>query len=37
MVRLSQDGVGGGEVDEVVEGRSALRGPDEGCAFLEKI
>ena len=37
MIRLSQDGISGGEVDEAVEGCSALRGPDEGYAFLEKI
>ena len=28
---------GGGEVNEAVKGCSALRGPDEGCAFLEEI
>ena len=37
MVRLSQDGVGGGEVNETVKGRGAFRGPDEGCPFLKEI
>ena len=37
MIRLSEDGVGGGKVNEAVEGRGALRGPDEGCSLLKEI
>ena len=37
VVRLSQDGVSGGKVNESVEGCSALWSPDEGHAFLEEV
>ena len=37
VVRLSEDGVGGGKVNEAIEGVDAFRGPDEGCPFLEEI
>ena len=37
MVGLSEYGVGGGKVNETVQGRGAFRSPDEGCAFLKEI
>ena len=37
MVRLSQDGVSGGEANEAIEGLGALWGPDKGYAFLQEI
>ena len=37
VIGLLQDGVSGGEVDEVVEGGGALWSPDEGHTFLEEV
>ena len=37
MIRLSQDRVGGGESDEMIEGCSAFRRPDERYSFLKKV
>ena len=34
MVRLSEYGVGGGQMNEAVQGRSTLRSLDERCTFL---
>ena len=37
MVGLSKNRIGGGEMNETIQGRGAFRSPDEGCTFLEEI
>ena len=37
VIRLSEDGVSGGKVNETVEGRGAFRGLDEGCPLFKEV
>ena len=37
VVRLPEDGIGGGKVNKAVEGRSAFWGPEEGCPLFKEI